>query len=134
AGMRGMLFVVILLGVSLTVIGMISNQLIGFEGRKRECAVLVSTAMERGEVAKMFVFESMISSGIALFISLPVAFLAFLPFKRLMSLFTGNFLVHYDVKAYVLFLLLLWLIFTLVSLFPIRSLRKMNVAIQLKYE
>lgn len=133
-GMQNLIMVVLFLGVSLTVLGMISSQLIGFEGRKRECAVLASTAMNRRKIAKMFVAESVFASGIALITALPVAFLSFIPFKRLMASVSGIFRVSYDVKAYVLFLIVLWIVFTMVSLFPVRALRKMELAAQLKYE
>ena len=133
-GMKSMLMLVIILGVALTVIGMISNQLIGFEGRKRECAVLMSTAMTRDKLSFMFILESMISSAIALIVSLPAAILAFIPFRRLLNSLAGGFNVSYDIKMYVVFLVILWVVFTLVSLFPVRSLRKMKIALQLKYE
>jgi ABC-type antimicrobial peptide transport system permease subunit len=133
-GTRGMLYAVIIFGVGLTVIGMISNQLIGFEGRKRECAVLASTSMTRGTLSKMLLLESMIAAGIALALAFPCALLAFVPFRRIMESFSAEFRVVYHLGAYGLFLGILWLVFTLVALFPVRSLRKMNLAEQLKYE
>jgi ABC-type antimicrobial peptide transport system permease subunit len=133
-GTQGMLYAVIIFGVGLTVIGMVSNQLIGFEGRKRECAVLASTSMTRGTLSKLLILESMIAAGIALVSALPCALLAFVPFRRIMESLSAEFRVVYHLSAYGLFLGILWLVFTLVAFFPVRSLRKMNLAEQLKYE
>jgi ABC-type lipoprotein release transport system permease subunit len=133
-GMRRMLYAVIIFGVGLTIIGMVSNQLIGFEGRKRECAVLTSTSMTRGALSKMLFLENMIASGIALVSALPCAFLAFVPFRRIMESLSAEFRMVYHLGMCGLFLGVLWLVFTLVAVFPVRSLWKMNLAEQLKYE
>ena len=42
---------IIVISVGITLIGMASNQLIGFEGRKKECAVMLSTAMGKGTLS-----------------------------------------------------------------------------------
>lgn len=133
-GTRGMMIAIIAFGVGLTVIGMVSNQLIGFEGRKRECAVLASTSMTREKLSRMFLLESMIASGISLLIALPTAFVAFAPFKRILENIAAEMNIVYNMRFYVLFLGVLWIVFTGVSLFPIRKLKKMNLAAQLKYE
>lgn len=133
-GARGMMYAIIVFGVGLTVIGMISNQLIGFEGRRRECAVLSSTSMTREKISRLFLLESMLASGIALLVALPTAFLAFVPFKRIMESLAAEITIVYDIKMYVIFLGTLWVIFTLIALFPIRALKRMNLAEQLKYE
>jgi ABC-type antimicrobial peptide transport system permease subunit len=133
-GMRRMLYAVIIFGVGLTIIGMVSNQLIGFEGRKRECAVLTSTSMTRSALSKMLFLESMIASGIALVSALPCAFLAFVPFRRIMESLSAEFRMVYHLGMCGLFLGVLWLVFTLVAVFPGRLLWKMNLAEQLKYE
>lgn len=133
-GMRRILIAIIVLGISLSVIGMVSNQLIGFEGRKRECAVLASVAMDRNMLTRMFMEESMLASGISLVVALPTALMAFIPFKNVLMLLSGAFRVTYDIKLYTMFLLILWGVFTLVAVFPIRQLRKLKIAMQLKYE
>lgn len=133
-GMKGMFLVVIIIGVGLTVIGMISNQLIGFEGRKRECAVLVSTSMTRGKCEKMLFLESLIASGCSLFVAFFVAMITYIPVGKLFVALGVELPIEYNVVLYTLFLSILWIVFTLVSLFPIRSLHKMKLALQLKYE
>ncbi|MBO4515368.1 MAG: FtsX-like permease family protein [Lachnospiraceae bacterium] len=133
-GLKGMLKVIIGLGVGLTVIGMISNQLIGFAGRKRECAVLASTAMSRKCIGRMLFAESALLAAIALFIACPVAFLAYGDFGRLMGLLDMELQLAWQPGTYLRFLILLWVVFTAVSLFPMRALRKMTLAEQIRYE
>ncbi len=133
-GLKGMLKVIIGLGVGLTVIGMISNQLIGFAGRKRECAVLASTAMSRKRIGRMLFAESALLAAIALFIACPVAFLAYGDFGRLMGLLDMELQLAWHPGTYFRFLILLWVVFTMVSLFPMRALRKMTLAEQIRYE
>ena len=132
--LRGLIMFVILLGVLLTVIGMVSNQLIGFDGRRRECAVLLSTAMNVQELSKMFIVESMLAAGTALVSALPVALLGFIPFQRVMEDSAGSMRISYNILLYVGFLGLLFVVFTLVSIFPVVKLYKMKIASQLKYE
>lgn len=133
-GLTKILVLVIGLGVGLTVIGMISNQLIGFEGRKRECAVLASVAMDRSQIARVFLLESMLMSFTALCTAFPAAYLLFQPLKSLMTILMGELRVAYDAKAYAGFLILLWVVYSLVALFPVRALKKMKIAEQIRYE
>lgn len=132
--MRGMLYGIIFFGIGLTVIGMVSNQLIGFEGRRRECAVLLATSMTREKLSRMLLLESMVAAGAALITAFPAAMLAIIPLGRILGELSTSVNVVYDVKMYLLFLTALWVVFTLVALFPIRKLRKMKLAAQLKYE
>lgn len=132
--LKNMLMLIIFLGVGLTITGMVSNQLIGFQGRKRECAVLLSTAMNRQKLSGMLLLETLISSGIALFVALPAALLAVYPLRGALWFLAGDFPIVIDVRLCVMFLLALCVIFSAVAFFPIRELRKMKIAIQLKYE
>ena len=129
-----MFTLIIVIGVGLTVIGMISNQLIGFEGRRRECAVLLSTSMSREKLSRMLFLESAISSGIALLCAFPYAFLAMTPLGQALNMVAGSFDMEYKPGLYLIFLFVLRIVFSMVAIFPIRSLKKMNIAMQLKYE
>ena len=57
AGLMAIIDGVIVLALGITFIGVVSNCLIGFEGRKRECAVLMSTSLTRGKLSEMFFDE-----------------------------------------------------------------------------
>lgn len=132
--MKTMLYFLIATGVALTLTGMVSNLLIGFEGRKRECAVMLSTSMTRGNLSEMFFAESFFTAVISLAAAVPAALLAFKPFINAAVLFTGNLNGEYNIGLYLIFAAVLVIIFTMVALFPVRQIYKMNTAEQLKYE
>ena len=124
----------ILIGVGLTFIGVVSNQLIGLEGRKRECAVMTSVAMPRKKLSKMFHLENMLSAATALIFAVPVGMLMSVLFMRMMDITENVMPFHIPVVKCIIYAIFLWGIFALVSLFPIRALKKMDVVSQLKYE
>ncbi len=125
---------IIVIGIVVTLIGVTSNQIVGFEGRKRECAVLVSTAMTKGNLGKMFFIESMLASGIAFLVSVPITALLIQPFNKIMELLTIVINIKFDIAVYAGFILFLWVLFTVISFFPIRAMRKSDIVSQLKYE
>ncbi len=122
------------MGIFLVFIGVAGNQLIGFEGRKRECAVLLSVAMGKGKLKKLLLLETVISSAAALAVSLPLGFLISLPVFGLLGIF--EITLPYAANPGELLLLLagLLIVFSLTVIFPYRRLHKMNTAQQLKYE
>ena len=124
----------ILIGVGLTFVGVVSNQLIGLEGRKRECAVMTSVAMPRKKLSKMFLIENMISSGAALLFAVPIGVFMSYVFGRIMDILEQVMPLQIPVVKCVVYAVFLFGVFTLVSLFPIRALKKMDVVSQLKYE
>lgn len=134
ASLNTILILLIVIGVGLTFIGVVSNQLIGLEGRKRECAVMTSVAMPRKKLSKMFLMESFISSFIALVAAVPIGIFMshiFIGILEQLELFVA---LEVSVSDCVKYAVLLCAVFTLVSLFPIRALKKMDVVSQLKYE
>lgn len=134
ASISMILNLLIIIGVGLTFIGVVSNQLIGLEGRKRECAVMTSVAMPRKKLSKMFLIENMISSGAALLFAVPVGVFMSYVFGRIMDILEQVMPLQIPVVKCVIYAVFLFAIFTLVSLFPIRALKKMDVVSQLKYE
>ena len=134
AVIKMILHVLIIIGVGLTFIGIVTNQLIGLEGRKRECAVLNSVAMPRGKLSKMFLIEGLISSGIALAAAVPVGIYMSRIFMNLMEILENYIPIEVPVLKCVIYAVFLLGIFTLVTLFPIRALKKMDIVSQLKYE
>ena len=134
ATLKMILNLLILIGVGLTFVGVVSNQLIGLEGRKRECAVMTSVAMPRKKLSKMFLIENMISSGTALLFAVPVGVLLSYVFGRIMDILEQVMPLQIPVVKCIIYAIFLFGVFTLVSLFPIRALKKMDVVSQLKYE
>ena len=125
---------VIALALGVTFIGVVSNCLIGFEGRKRECAVLMSTSLSREKLSKMFLTESAIASGAALAAALPLQAFLYRVFVSVLDGLMITIPVHISGVGSAVLAVIMWAVFTLSALFPIKALRKMNIAAQLKYE
>lgn len=123
-----------LVSIFLTFIGVVSNQLIGFECRKRENAVLLSVAMEHKSLRKMLLIETSLSSFISLFFAVPFGMICFIPIKRIIASLNIALPVVMNVPGYILAALAMLAVFSLTVLFPFAQLRKMNIAAQLKYE
>ncbi len=127
--------IVIVLAIAMTCIGTVSNQLIGFTGRKKECAVMLSTAMSKkklsGILFKEVLITSVASAGIGVLIG---HFLTKVIGAAVDSTASIGLVVNADAGRSFLFFLLLTIVFTATVLFPIRSLKKMKIAEQIKYE
>ncbi len=127
--------IVIVLAIAMTCIGTVSNQLIGFTGRKKECAVMLSTAMSKkklsGILFKEVLITSVASAGIGVLIG---HFLTKVIGAAVDSTASIGLVVNADAERSFLFFLLLTIVFTATVLFPIRSLKKMKIAEQIKYE
>ena len=121
-------------GLMITFIGVVSNCLIGFEGRKRECAVLMSTSLTREKLSKMFIAESAFASGAALITAIPLSVFMYTVFMNILDGLMVTIPIHMNITSCIVLGLLMWAVFTLSALFPIKALRKMNIAAQLKYE
>jgi ABC-type antimicrobial peptide transport system permease subunit len=119
----------------MTLIGMVSNQLIGFEGRKKECAVLLSTAMGRGALSGILLREMLITSLTASTMGTIVGVLMVFILNNATSASEEMVMaVELDPVMTILFFIFLVAAFTATVLFPIKNLRKMKIAEQIKYE
>ena len=125
---------VVLIAVILTLIGISGNQVIGFAGRKKEYAMLHACACGKRDIIKMIWIENIMLFGV----STVIAMIVLLPVTRMMARIflladIGlNLTLRYDTML--LCLVLLWVVTMLTALSPIRSLKKMNTAIEMKYE
>ncbi len=134
AGISTVLYMLIIMGVLLTFIAVVSNQIIGFSGRRRECAVLTSTAMSRGKLKKAFFTENLVSSLLAVVVSIPFAALTTVLFQRALEMLEMNFGLAVDIPSTMMFIGGMFVLFLGTVLMPIRNIRKMKIAEQLKYE
>ena len=132
---KALLYAVIAAAIALSSIGMISNQMIGFEGRKRECAVLLATSMTRKYLARMLFGEMMIASVASVSAG---AFVGMVLIRIMKKAFENSEMLALPIEIHYDTVILLWgimvLIFALTVLLPIRNMRKMKIAEQLKYE
>ena len=134
ATIKAIIILLIVIGVGMTFIGVVSNQLIGLEGRKRECAVMTSVAMPRKKLSKMFLIESFIASVVSLAAAVPTGIAMSHVFMRIMEILETYIPLAISVDKCISCAVILCFVFTLVSLFPIRALKKMDIVSQLKYE
>lgn len=133
AGMMTLLYMIIIMGVALSLIGVFSNQIVGFESRKRESAVLVSTSMSRSKLVKLFFDENMLSSSISIVLGTLVgAVETIFTFKALESLMAVNPVINYGKT--IIFLILMFITFSITILKTMRNIKKMKISEQLKYE
>ena len=120
--------------VALTLIGISGNQLIGFAARKKEYAMLHSCACPRSKIIRLILIENALLFGISCIaaglVCIPVSIFIS---KVFLILDLGlNATVRYNMLMICIFVL--WLITMLTAMSPIKSLKKMNTAMELKYE
>ncbi len=124
---------IIAVALGMTAIGIASNQLIGFEGRKKECAVMLSTAMTRNTLISILFRESLLSALISGTLGLLTGSLLVLVIRDALA---NSKTLYLNIEYNPLYTLLLWLgmivLFALTVLFPIRSLKKMKISEQIK--
>ena len=128
------LVVIIIAALALTLIGISGNQVIGFAARKKEYAMLHSCACSQEKIIRMILTENAILFGISVMMSaimtVPVSMMIAKIFR--LSGVGINISVRYD--TLLISIAVLWLAIMLTTLSPIRALKKMNTAMELKYE
>lgn len=128
------LYAITFAAMGLTMIGISGNQMIGFLGRKKEYAMLHSTACSRKRIIRMIWIENAILFGIAVITAMLLSVPVILMIAKIMRLTNlGLYLkVRFDTLIGCAFVL--WLITMLTARTPIRGLKKMNTAVEMKYE
>ena len=127
--------IVIIVALIMTCIGMTTNQLIGFEGRKKECAVMISTSMSKKTLSGILFGEMLITSITSATVGCTFGALLTIVIEKAVNAADNIYMpveVHFSTVA------TLWVImcvvFALTVLFPIKNMRKMKLSEQLKYE
>lgn len=134
AQVMNIVYVVMILGIGLAMIGLINNVLVAFSQRKKGFAVLNSTCMSKGQLYKMALEENIFSFLIAI---LPAISLSYF-----LNIFITKLLAGMDIFINMVFsingtlalsgiILILMLFETLV---PIIKLKKMDIVKEIKYE
>ncbi|MEE3469240.1 MAG: FtsX-like permease family protein [Butyrivibrio hungatei] len=132
-GEMALLYMIIIIGASLAVIGIYSNQIVGFESRKRESAVLVSTAMSKGNLVKLFFEETVLSGAIAIGFGTIAGLVETVVFiKALKAIMEQELFIN--VGQTVAFLLIMFFTFGITTVKTMRDINRMKIAEQLKYE
>lgn len=134
-GVIAILYLIAAIGCVLMLILLSTNQSIGFEQRRRELAVLHSTAMSRAQLKKMLFFETAYSLLIASAAAFAAGEALYVMIMRFVSI-TAN--VEQDITVYfaqpAVFLAALYLVALLTVRGSAKKLDKMNTAAQIKYE
>lgn len=127
---------IIVISLGLTIIGVSGNQTIGFENRRREMAVLYSTAMSRRKLIKLILLENAISIGTSVVTALIVSPFLIKIFSRVLTLISSGDIpeITYNVAAVVIYMLVAFLVIMLTNIIPIRRINEMKCSIELKYE
>ncbi|MCQ2515278.1 MAG: ABC transporter permease [Saccharofermentans sp.] len=121
-------------GILLVIIGVISNQLISFEARKKEIAGLLSVSMSRSKMDRMLLLETAAMAVTPLVLALPLGLLGA---RLLFSIFEVIGITEpivMNIPVYIARIIVLFIVFCLTVIFPQLKMRKMNIAAQLKYE
>ena len=120
--------------VVLTLVGISGNQVIGFIGRKKEYAMLHSCACDQASIIQMIWIENALLFGVSVIVagilSIPVILI-------INHIFVIIELGIYATPAFGLIfisLIILWGITMLTALSPIKNLKRMNTATEMKYE
>ena len=82
----------------------------------------------------MFLTESAIASGAALITAIPLSVFMYRVFINILDGLMIAIPIHMNITSSIVLGLLMWAVFTLSALFPIKALKRMNIAEQLKYE
>ena len=132
-GEFALLGMIMVMGVGLALIGVICNQIVAFENRKRESAVLVSTSMNRKKLIKLFMLENTFSSILAIVFGLAIGLvLTKLLFGALASMIQMEIVIDYAKTG--LLLLGMFVAFSITILKTRKNIKKMKLSEQLKYE
>lgn len=134
AGVKMAVNVAIGFGVLLSVIGLSGNQVLGFEARRREYAVMYSTSMSRKQITRLIFQETLLSIGSSVLIGMIVGVILSLLIRRTTVALTMSLPVGIGVTQCLLITVILIFIMVITSLRPLRLLKKMKIAEELKYE
>ena len=114
---------------------MVSNQLIGFEGRKKECAVMLSTAMDKRTLSGILFREMFITSAVS---GTAGAIIGTILIYVVKAAVDNTDAISLPLEINIPAILIMWaamvVLFALTVLFPVKNLRKMKIAEQIKYE
>lgn len=127
-------YIAIAFGVILSIIGLSGNQILGFEARRREYAVMYSTSMSRKQISRLIFQETFLSIGSSVIVGTIVGAVLTILIRRTTVALDMGLPVALGIGEYIKMALILTLIMVVTSLKPVRLLKKMKIAEELKYE
>ena len=124
----------IVAAVALTIIGISGNQVIGFIGRKKEYAMLHSCACDQSSIIKMIWIENALLFGVSVFVAGLLSVPVIMIINHVFVIVEMGIYATPPYGLIIISLIVLWGITMLTALSPIKSLKKMNTATEMKYE
>lgn len=134
AGISMAITAAIVIGVVLSIIGISGNQILGFEARRREYAVMYSTSMTRKQISRLIFQETFLSIGTSVILGTILGFILTIFIKRAVYALLIPLPVGLGIGQYIQMAVVLIFIMVVTSLKPIKLLKKMKIAEELKYE
>ncbi len=123
-----------ILGVVLTLIGVYSNISIGFEGRRREFAVLHSTSMNTKQLKRLVFLENSFMAITSITCSLFLSLVIGVTVSKLLNLFSLDTALNTLSLSNLAVVLLILVLMLLATIKPRNRLKKLKTANELKYE
>lgn len=129
-----MIFIMIGIGVVLSFIGILNNQIIGYIQRKRELAVLYSTAMSKKQLKRLILIETFLSFGIAIIAATGIGYVLSRILEQLLNGMYLSMQLEYNFTDISKLVICVLIIMLLTAINPRRKIKKMNVVDEIKYE
>ena len=130
----GLLDALAVIGILLAVISVSGQQMIGFEQRKHELAVLRSQGMSISQLSKMLLCETLLTAVLPVLLYLCTGHFVILIIEHTLSSLDMQIPISYEHLGIAEFIAVMAAAVILTVLIPILSLKRMNTAEQLKCE
>lgn len=124
--------ILVIIGVAL--VGIINNQSVSFLERKREMAVLYSTAMSRSQINKMIFIEVFLSYFISALVSIIFTIMLLVLLKQTLMVLGLYIPITFSIVSILVLMFVIGIIMTVIYLVMKRKIKKMNIVEELKYE
>lgn len=134
SSITGLLNMLAVMGVLLAVVSVSGEQMIGFTQRRHELSVLRSQGMSIRQLSKMLLIETALIVMVPVLIFVTAGHIVIMFITKILGSLDMNIPISYDITGLVGFIAVISVSVVLTVLIPILSLRKMNVAAELKQE
>ena len=132
SGIMSILYVLIILGLLLSVLGTANNMIIGFEQSRRKYAVLYSVAMSREKLKKLILIETIFLSSVSIIIASVVGVYFLNVINKALGSLEMNVPLIVNPLYIIAFAIIIFLLITATSVKPMRSLSKMMISEEIK--
>lgn len=127
-------YIVMMLGIGLAMIGLINNGLVAFSQRKKGFAVLNSTCMSKGQLYKMALEENIFSFLIAILPAISLSYFLNIFITKTLSGMDMFINMVFSINGVLTLSGIILVLMLVEALVPIIKLKKMNIVKEIKYE